>query len=138
MLKLCRKTFWRIVKHRSTEDFESIPYVCTLLNAYFWIYYGLIKPNSLLVATINCFGIVAETVYLTLFLIFAPPGLRVSSSNLLFKQLLGQYPWFLLPSRQGQRHLWRFWMWGFQLLQSCLLTPCCMDIYGSMLQGSCA
>ncbi|WRX24733.1 Sugar transporter SWEET repeat - like 10 [Theobroma cacao] len=76
------KTFWRIVKHRSTEDFESIPYVCTLLNAYFWIYYGLIKPNSLLVATINCFGIVAETVYLTLFLIFAPPGLRARTATL--------------------------------------------------------
>ncbi|KAK6161103.1 hypothetical protein DH2020_004484 [Rehmannia glutinosa] len=48
-------TFWRIVKNRSTEDFESIPYIVLLLNASLWTYYGIIKPVVLLV-TINGFG----------------------------------------------------------------------------------
>ncbi|KAL9393071.1 hypothetical protein Peur_012356 [Populus x canadensis] len=50
------KTFWRIVKNRSTEDFSSIPYICTLMNATLWIYYGITKPDSFLIATINGFG----------------------------------------------------------------------------------
>ncbi|GAV79832.1 MtN3_slv domain-containing protein [Cephalotus follicularis] len=76
------KTFWRIVKHRSTEDFESIPYVFKLLNAYCWVYYGLIKPNSILVATVNMFGAVAELVYVTIFLIYAPPSMRARTAIL--------------------------------------------------------
>ncbi|BBG97243.1 Nodulin MtN3 family protein [Prunus dulcis] len=52
--------FVRILRRRSTEEFESVPYVSKLLNAYFWVYYGLIKPNSVLVATVNIFGAVVE------------------------------------------------------------------------------
>ncbi|XP_062175594.1 bidirectional sugar transporter SWEET17-like [Alnus glutinosa] len=69
-------TFRRIIKRRSTEEFESLPYICTLLNSSLWTYYGIIKPGELLVATINGFGILVETVYVTLFLIYAPKRLR--------------------------------------------------------------
>lgn len=69
----------RIAKRRSTEEFESIPYVSKLLNAYFWVYYGFIKPNSVLVATVNVFGGAVEIVFLTIFLLFAPPRMKVSS-----------------------------------------------------------
>ncbi|KAJ4834089.1 Bidirectional sugar transporter sweet17 [Turnera subulata] len=69
-------TFWRIVKNRSTEDFESLPYICTLLNASLWTYYGIIKPGAYLVATVNSFGIVVEIVYVTLFLVYAPAKMR--------------------------------------------------------------
>uniref|UniRef100_A0A6M2EFF8 Bidirectional sugar transporter SWEET n=1 Tax=Populus davidiana TaxID=266767 RepID=A0A6M2EFF8_9ROSI len=65
------KTFWRIARNRSTEEFESIPYICKLLNAYQWVYYGIIKPNSVLVATINGFGAVVELVFIVIFLMFA-------------------------------------------------------------------
>ncbi|CAK7340625.1 unnamed protein product [Dovyalis caffra] len=65
------KTFWRIARNRSTEEFESIPYVFKLLNAYQWVYYGIIKPNSLLVATINGFGAVVELLFILIFLMFA-------------------------------------------------------------------
>ncbi|XP_042053953.1 bidirectional sugar transporter SWEET17-like [Salvia splendens] len=68
------KTFVRIVKKKSTEEFESLPYICTLLNCELWTYYGIIKPDSYLVATINAFGVVAEITYIALFLIFAPPN----------------------------------------------------------------
>ncbi|EMS46127.1 Bidirectional sugar transporter SWEET17 [Triticum urartu] len=48
-------TFWRIVRSKSTEDFEAAPYVLTLLNTLLWLYYGLTKPDGLLVATVNGF-----------------------------------------------------------------------------------
>ncbi|XP_041001878.1 bidirectional sugar transporter SWEET17-like isoform X3 [Juglans microcarpa x Juglans regia] len=68
----CSGTFWRIIKQRSTEQFESLPYICTLLNSSLWTYYGIIKAGELLVATVNGFGILVETIYVTLFLIYAP------------------------------------------------------------------
>ncbi|OAY27732.1 bidirectional sugar transporter SWEET17 [Manihot esculenta] len=76
-------TFWRIVKHGSTEEFESLPYVCTLLNAALWTYYGIIKPGAFLVATVNGFGILVEIVYVTLFLIYAPLKMRAKTWILL-------------------------------------------------------
>ncbi|KAE8010258.1 hypothetical protein FH972_006643 [Carpinus fangiana] len=75
-------TFWRIVKRRSTEEFESIPYICKLLNAYFWIYYGVIKPNSLLVATVNMFGAIVEIIFLTIFLLLAPSRMKARTAIL--------------------------------------------------------
>ncbi|XP_027160986.1 bidirectional sugar transporter SWEET17-like [Coffea eugenioides] len=70
------KTFWRIVKRKSTEDFESLPYICTLLNSSLWTYYGITRPGSYLVATVNGFGVVVEIIYVSLFLIFAPPKMK--------------------------------------------------------------
>uniref|UniRef100_A0A803R5K5 Uncharacterized protein n=1 Tax=Cannabis sativa TaxID=3483 RepID=A0A803R5K5_CANSA len=68
--------FWRILKRRSTEEFESIPYISKLLNAYFWVYYGVIKPDSILVATINMFGALVEIIFLFIFLLYAPPRMK--------------------------------------------------------------
>ncbi|XP_031277147.1 bidirectional sugar transporter SWEET17 [Pistacia vera] len=64
--------FWRIIKHKSTENFESLPYICTLLNSSLWTYYGITKPEEYLVATVNGFGILVEAIYVTLFFIYAP------------------------------------------------------------------
>ncbi|OIV95202.1 hypothetical protein TanjilG_21592 [Lupinus angustifolius] len=71
--------FFRIVKHRSTEEFSSIPYICTLLNCSLWTYYGLIKSGEYLVATVNGFGIMVETIYVILFLIYAPKTMRMKT-----------------------------------------------------------
>ncbi|MED6106492.1 hypothetical protein PIB30_005122 [Stylosanthes scabra] len=70
-------TFWRIIKKRSTEDFSSVPYICTLLNTCLWTYYGLMKPGEYLVATVNAFGVLLQTIYITIFLIYAPKHKRV-------------------------------------------------------------
>uniref|UniRef100_A0ACD5VN32 Uncharacterized protein n=1 Tax=Avena sativa TaxID=4498 RepID=A0ACD5VN32_AVESA len=64
-------TFWRIVRSKSTEEFEPAPYVLTLLNTLLWFYYGVTKPDGLLVATVNGFGAVMQTIYVVLFLIYA-------------------------------------------------------------------
>lgn len=76
------KTFWHIVQRRSTEEFESVPYISKLLNAYFWVWYGIVKPNSLLVASVNGFGAVLEIIYVIIFLIFAPPIMRARTAVL--------------------------------------------------------
>ncbi|KAL3349694.1 hypothetical protein AABB24_022667, partial [Solanum stoloniferum] len=69
-------TFRRIVQNKSTEDFDSLPYICTLLNSSLWTYYGIIKPGSYLVSTVNGFGVIAETIYIALFLKFADKKMR--------------------------------------------------------------
>ncbi|XP_059313222.1 bidirectional sugar transporter SWEET17-like [Lycium ferocissimum] len=69
-------TFRRIVKNRSTEDFDSLPYICILLNTSLWTYYAIIKPDSYLVFTINGFGVIVEIIYIALFLQFAHPKMR--------------------------------------------------------------
>lgn len=76
-----RGTFWRIVKERSTQEFDSVPYICVLLNATLWTYYGIIKPGAYLVATVNGFGALIQTIYLTIFLAFAPPKMKVKEKK---------------------------------------------------------
>ncbi|XP_057493182.1 bidirectional sugar transporter SWEET17-like [Actinidia eriantha] len=75
-------TFWRIMKRRSTEEFECFPYICTLLNSSLWTYYGITRPGSYLVATVNGFGTVVEIIYVSLFLAYAPPRTRVKTATL--------------------------------------------------------
>ncbi|KAF7153982.1 hypothetical protein RHSIM_Rhsim01G0285400 [Rhododendron simsii] len=74
------KTFWEIVKRRTTGDYESIPYICKLVNAYMWVYYGVLKPDSVLVATVNGFGGAAEIAYIIIFLKFAPPRMKARTA----------------------------------------------------------
>ncbi|KAH6757852.1 hypothetical protein C2S51_038624, partial [Perilla frutescens var. frutescens] len=56
-------------------EFSSFPYICMVLNASLWTYYGIIKPNSLLIATVNGSGIIISTVYLSLFYSLLPQKL---------------------------------------------------------------
>ncbi|XP_030957681.1 bidirectional sugar transporter SWEET16-like isoform X2 [Quercus lobata] len=66
------KTFWWVVKKRSTESYNGIPYICTLLNTCLWTFYGLLKPGGLLLVTVNGVGTILQIIFVTLFLIFAP------------------------------------------------------------------
>uniref|UniRef100_A0A7N0UGW6 Bidirectional sugar transporter SWEET n=1 Tax=Kalanchoe fedtschenkoi TaxID=63787 RepID=A0A7N0UGW6_KALFE len=72
-------TFIRIIRNRSTQHFESLPYICTLLSASLWTYYGLIKPGSFIVVPVNGFGVLTEIVYITIFLVYAPPARRLKT-----------------------------------------------------------
>ncbi|XP_031281688.1 bidirectional sugar transporter SWEET17-like [Pistacia vera] len=76
------KTFWRILQNRSTEEFESLPYVCALLNSMLWTYYGLTKSGEILVVTINVFIVIVETVYLIIFLVYASPRMKAKTALL--------------------------------------------------------
>uniref|UniRef100_A0A5B7ATS0 Bidirectional sugar transporter SWEET n=2 Tax=Davidia involucrata TaxID=16924 RepID=A0A5B7ATS0_DAVIN len=67
-------TFKRIIMNKSTEQFSGIPYVMTLLNCLLSAWYGLpfVSPHNLLVSTINGTGVAIESIYVLIFLIFAP------------------------------------------------------------------
>ncbi|KAI4369205.1 hypothetical protein MLD38_017677 [Melastoma candidum] len=77
-------TFKRILKSRSTEDFSGIPYVMTLLNCLLSAWYGLpfVSPNNLLVSTINGTGAGIESIYVLIFLLYAPRKEKAKISGL--------------------------------------------------------
>ncbi|KAL5074965.1 hypothetical protein RYX36_013949, partial [Vicia faba] len=70
-------TFYQIYKKKSTQGFQSVPYVVALLSAMLWIYYAIVKrEHSFLLLTINSFGLVVESVYLAIFLVYASNKVR--------------------------------------------------------------
>lgn len=122
MMSWCSGTFWRIVKHRSTQEFESLPYVCALLSSALWTCYGIIKPGEMVVATVNGFGVAVEAVYVALFLIYSPAKKRVGISAGLGHDLLHHHtrrlnavlPRWFFRNYRSKSSLWSAsWMWGF-------------------------
>ncbi|XP_054810818.1 bidirectional sugar transporter SWEET4-like isoform X2 [Prosopis cineraria] len=67
-------TFIGIIKKKAVEEFKPDPYLATVINCAFWVFYGMpfVHPNSILVLTINSVGLVFEVVYLAIFFTFAP------------------------------------------------------------------
>jgi solute carrier family 50 protein (sugar transporter) len=74
-------TFVEIRKKKSVEQYSPAPYLATLMNCLVWVLYGMpmVKPNSVLVYTINGAGVVIELVYISLFVIYCSknPKLRM-------------------------------------------------------------
>ncbi|XP_031097165.1 bidirectional sugar transporter N3-like [Ipomoea triloba] len=69
-------TFIRIYKEKSTMGFHSLPYVIALLSSLLWMYYAFLVKNANLLITINSVGIVTETIYITVFIIYAAKKAR--------------------------------------------------------------
>ncbi|CAN8312814.1 unnamed protein product [Cochlearia groenlandica] len=67
-------TFKRIIKNKSTQQFSGIPYPMTLLNCLLSAWYGLpfVSKDNTLVSTINGTGALIETIYVLIFLCYAP------------------------------------------------------------------
>ncbi|KAB2633138.1 bidirectional sugar transporter N3-like [Pyrus ussuriensis x Pyrus communis] len=89
-------TFWRVYKKKSTEGFQSVPYVFALFTATIWIYYAFLKSNEILLITINSFGCVIETIYIAIYLTYATKQARVSTLRLLFLVNFGGFCLILL------------------------------------------
>ncbi|CAK9322586.1 unnamed protein product [Citrullus colocynthis] len=71
-------TFWKIHKSKSVEEFKPDPYIATVLNCMFWVFYGMpfVHPDSTLIVTINGIGLVIELVYLAFFCWYADSKAR--------------------------------------------------------------
>lgn len=78
MVALNRPTFWRIIKRKDTGQFSGVPYVATLLNCLMWTFYGTDSVAGLmLVVTINVAGLIIESCYIFIHLIFGNYESRV-------------------------------------------------------------
>ncbi|XP_006368075.1 bidirectional sugar transporter SWEET12-like [Solanum tuberosum] len=70
--------FRRICKEKSTMGYQSVPYVVALFSSMLWMYYAFIKKNAILLVSINSFGCIVETIYITIFILYASKEARVS------------------------------------------------------------
>ncbi|GAB4860378.1 hypothetical protein Ancab_035536 [Ancistrocladus abbreviatus] len=84
-------TFIRICKRKSTEGFQSIPYIFATFSAMLWVYYGLLKTNSFLLLTINSLGCVIELIYIAVYLTYAPKQAKIQTFVLLLSMNLGGF-----------------------------------------------
>ncbi|GMI79347.1 hypothetical protein HRI_001604000 [Hibiscus trionum] len=76
------KTFWWVIKKKSTQNYKGVPYITTLLSTSLWTFYGIINPDGLLVMTVNGAGAIFQLTYVILFLIYAPKDKKVKTAKL--------------------------------------------------------
>ncbi|XP_021975522.1 bidirectional sugar transporter N3 [Helianthus annuus] len=75
-------TFYKIITKKSTEGFQSIPYVVALFSSMIWIYYATLKSDAMLLITINAFGCVIETLYISIYIAYAPKDIKIQTTKL--------------------------------------------------------
>ncbi|XP_073124212.1 bidirectional sugar transporter SWEET14-like [Henckelia pumila] len=76
-------TFRIIYKKKSTEGFQSVPYVVGLFSAMLWIYYASVTPDTTLLVTINSVGCFIQTAYISLYIFYAPKPAKILAVKLL-------------------------------------------------------
>ncbi|KAL3374189.1 hypothetical protein AABB24_005909 [Solanum stoloniferum] len=84
-------TFYKIYKKKSTDGYQSIPYVVALFSSMLWIYYAFLKTNTTLLITINSFGVFIETIYVGFYLSYAPKKSRVQTIKMLLLFVVGGF-----------------------------------------------
>ncbi|GJN35012.1 hypothetical protein PR202_gb23736 [Eleusine coracana subsp. coracana] len=89
-------TFYRIYKSKSTEGFQSVPYVVTLFSSMLWIFYALIKTGEDLLITINAAGIVIESIYIILYFVYAPKKAKLFTAKIMLGLNVGFFGLILL------------------------------------------
>ncbi|CAI9099632.1 OLC1v1036484C2 [Oldenlandia corymbosa var. corymbosa] len=76
-------TFYTIYKKKTSEGFQSIPYVVALFSASLLLYYAFLKTNAYLIVSINAFGCFIETIYLIFFITFASKKTKMFTVKLI-------------------------------------------------------
>ncbi|KAG6634887.1 bidirectional sugar transporter SWEET14-like [Carya illinoinensis] len=76
-------TFYQIYKKKSSEGFQSVPYVVALFSSKLWIYYAMLKKDANLLITINSVGCIIESIYIMLFIFYATKKMRIQTVKLL-------------------------------------------------------
>ncbi|KAI4386821.1 hypothetical protein MLD38_004720 [Melastoma candidum] len=96
-------TFYRVCKKKTTEGFQSIPYVVAMFSAMLWLYYASLKANTFLLVTINAVGCVVESIYIALYLVYAPRKARMVTLRLILLLNFGGFCSIVLLSRLFQK-----------------------------------
>ncbi|XP_026397980.1 bidirectional sugar transporter SWEET14-like [Papaver somniferum] len=89
-------TFYRIYKKKTTEGFQSLPYVVALFSSMLWIYYAFLKSDATFLITINSVGCVIETIYLAMYMAYAARKARVQTTKFLLSLNVGVFCLILL------------------------------------------
>ncbi|KAK4436630.1 Bidirectional sugar transporter NEC1 [Sesamum alatum] len=76
-------TFYTIWKKKSSDGFQSIPYSVAFLSASLLLYYAFLKTNAYMIVSINGIGCVIETIYLLMYIIYAPKKAKVFTIKLI-------------------------------------------------------
>ncbi|XP_062223241.1 bidirectional sugar transporter SWEET15-like [Phragmites australis] len=84
-------TFYRVYRKKSTEGFQSTPYVVTLFSCMLWMFYAFLKSGAELLITINGVGCVIETAYIAMYLAYAPKASRVLTAKMLLGLNVGLF-----------------------------------------------
>uniref|UniRef100_A0A7N0TZ86 Bidirectional sugar transporter SWEET n=1 Tax=Kalanchoe fedtschenkoi TaxID=63787 RepID=A0A7N0TZ86_KALFE len=82
-------TFYTIYKKKSSDGFQSLPYIVAFFSASLLLYYAFLKKNAYMLISINAIGCVIELVYLTIFLIFASREARMFTVKLILASNVG-------------------------------------------------
>lgn len=92
-------TFYRIFRKKSTEGFQAIPYSVALFSAMLLLYYAFLKPtNGTMLITINSIGCSIETIYLVMFMIYAPKTGKIYTGKLLVLFNIGAFGLIVLTT----------------------------------------
>ncbi|KAJ9140127.1 hypothetical protein P3X46_030809 [Hevea brasiliensis] len=89
-------TFFRVYRKKSTEGFQSIPYVVALFSAMLWLYYATLKSNDYLLLSINSVGCLVESIYIVVYIVYAPKKARILTLKLVLVMNLGGFSAILL------------------------------------------
>ncbi|CAL9118142.1 unnamed protein product [Musa textilis] len=89
-------TFYRVCRRKSTEGFQSVPYVVALFSAMLWVLYAFLKSDAFLLITINSFGCVIESVYVVLYFTYAPKLAKILTAKLVLVLNVGMFGSILL------------------------------------------
>ncbi|KAJ6374558.1 hypothetical protein OIU78_030126 [Salix suchowensis] len=76
-------TFYQICKNKTSEGFQSIPYVIALFSAMLWLFYAVFSEDAILLITINTFAFFMETGYIAVYLYYATKKVKILTFKLL-------------------------------------------------------
>ncbi|CAK9150340.1 unnamed protein product [Ilex paraguariensis] len=84
-----RGTFREVLKKKSADNYEALPYVTTLLSTSLWTFYGALDPDDgVLIITANSVGMAAQATYLALYLIYASNDKKVKFFGLVILDIV--------------------------------------------------
>ncbi|CAL9198445.1 bidirectional sugar transporter SWEET14-like [Musa acuminata AAA Group] len=89
-------TFYRMYTRKSTEGFQSVPYVVALFSCMLWFCYAFLKTDAYLLITINSIGCAIETVYIVIYLTYAPKVAKIFTAKLVLLVNVGMFGLILL------------------------------------------